>query len=154
MATGADLATRVRAQGDSLLRLLASMDDVAWHRRGAPDDWTPAEVVGHIIEMLPYWSSKGEALRRDPKAAYGRELDDPDRLAGPGMGSRLDVADAGERLAAEVERAAAFLASLTEAELALAITHADGTPETLGIMVERAMATHLEGHVRQLEEMG
>lgn len=153
MGTGAELAERVQAQGENLLRLLASMDDAAWHRRGAPDGWTPAEAVGHIIEMLPYWSAKGEALRRDPSTPYGRELDDPERLAGPGMAAGLTIEEARMRVAAEVSRAAGFLESLTDEELGLAIRHADGTPETLGVMVERAMATHLEGHVEQVAGM-
>ena len=154
MPTGADLAGRVRAQGESLLRLLAPMDETAWTRRADPDEWTPAEVTGHIIEMLPYWSAKGELLRHDPETPYGRELDDPDRLAGAGMGSRLSLGEARTRLAEEVARAAAFLESLTGEELALPITHADGTPETLGVMVERAMATHFEGHVEQVAGLG
>jgi uncharacterized damage-inducible protein DinB len=153
MASGTALAQRVRAQGESLLRLLSAMDDTAWRRRPAPEDWTVAESAGHIIEMLPYWSAKGEALRRDPATPYGRRLDDPDRLAGPGMAAALGLDEARKRVQEEVARAAAFLESLTEEELALPITDADGTPETLGIMVERVMATHLEGHVRQVADL-
>lgn len=153
MATGAELAARIRAQGDHLLRLLASIEESAWTRRTDAEAWTAAEVTGHVIEMLPYWSAKGALLRNDPTAPYGRELDDPDRLAGPGLGETLGIGEARRRVAEEVASASAFLESLTAAELATPITHTDGTPETIGIMVERAMATHLEGHVGQLREL-
>lgn len=153
MTTGTDLAARIRSAGADLLRLLATIDDRSWTRRDEADGWTLAEVTGHALEMLPYWSAKGEMLRHDPTTPYGRELDDPDRLAGPGMADGLSVEEARKRLAQEVERAAAFVESLTAPELATPITDADGEPETLAIMVERTMATHLEGHVRQAREL-
>lgn len=121
-------------------------------------DWGPKEVLAHVAEMAPYWLAQAEAiLAAPPELAepppFGRIATDPARIASIGRDRELP---AGDLLAAIDEGLAdvlARLAALSPAERARRGVHPRLGEMTAEAILERFIVSHLEEHVRQLEEI-
>src|SRR6187431_565858 len=73
-------AERLEATVDELAARLTALPEPSFTRRTGVDDWTAAEVVGHMAELLPYWAGVASAVAAEPGRPLGRALDDPDRM--------------------------------------------------------------------------
>jgi hypothetical protein len=157
-----DLAGRLRDAGTALLGLRGALVagepwPLSEHYGTEPEaSWGPREVLGHVNEMLPYWTDQlGAVLAADPAtpAPFGRVAEDASRLARidadrhKPAGQLLDEIDAGLR------RAGTFVGSLGPAELGRVGVHPRRGELTVGDSLERFLAAHLEDHVAQLREI-
>jgi hypothetical protein len=157
-----ELVSRLRDAGTSILDLRGPLvagepwplSDDWGHTPEA--DWGPREVLGHIDEMLPYWTEQLEAVLAGEPAApvpFGRIATDQSRL------DRIDAdraRPAGEQLdsiAAGLARAEAFVTGLTAPQGARLGRHPTRGDLTVRDSVERFLAAHLEEHVVQLREI-
>jgi hypothetical protein len=157
-----ELINRIRATGRALLDLREplvagepwAMSDNWGHTPEA--DWGPREVLGHVDEMLPYWTDQLEAvLAGDPSGPvpFGRVATDQSRL------DRIDAdraRPAGEQLdsiAAGLARVEAFVAGLSAADGDRLGQHPTRGDLTIRDSVERFFVGHLEEHVVQLREI-
>lgn len=151
MSAAERCAHRIEAQAEALFRRILLAPPSAWHRR-RPGDWSPAMTVAHICEFLPYWASRLPVLAVSPGATWGRDEDDPDRVAGIGLGATLEPPAACERLHRAAEAASAAIRSLTDEQLTVPLRHTSGDPArgTLAGLIEHALCAHLEAHHAQL----
>jgi hypothetical protein len=157
-----ELVSRLRDAGTSILDLRGPLvagepwplSDDWGHTPEA--DWGPREVLGHVDEMLPYWTEQLEAVLAGEPAApvpCGRIATDQSRL------DRIDAdraRPAGEQLdsiTAGLARAEAFVTGLTTADGARLGRHPTRGDLTVRDSVERFLAAHLEEHVVQLREI-
>lgn len=141
---------RIEAQVDELIRMIAATTDERWTHRAAPDDWTAAEVCGHIAEMLPYWGKKATEIAANPGTTYGRDLDDPDRMGGVRSGTKLSRHEAVELVRSAAHEAARAIRSLPAAGWHAEAVHADRGSGTVEELIETVLAAHLESHVEQV----
>ena len=148
-----DLVARVLAARDRLRSLPSGLLD-----RAGPADpetgesWNGRNVLGHVAEMLPFWTSElRRALRGRP---FGRDEE--------GRKHRQDAVDAGParseralRLAVDrgCGRLIAFLERLADEDLKRTITHRDRGPQPLAAALEQVLVGHLEAHLDQLESL-
>ncbi|WP_336624114.1 DinB family protein [Tepidiforma sp.] len=144
----------MEAQAEALRRRIVLAPPGAWQRSG-PGGWSPAMVVGHICEFLPYWASRAVVLAANPGASWGREEDDPDRSAGIQFGASLDQPTACERLDRAAAAASAAIRELTPAQLAVPLQFTGGDPARNSVagLVEHALCRHLESHHAQLRRL-
>ena len=154
-----DLTARLRAAGAALHHLRGPLE--AGEPWPLSDDWGhtpearwgPPEVLGHVNEMLPYWTAELEhVLAGDAATAvpFGRVATDQSRLdrieadrAKP-TGRLLDEIDAG---LAGVE---AFIANLGPGDAERLGSHPTRGEIDVRTSVERFFVTHLEEHIEQL----
>ena len=147
-ATGC--AVRVEAQAEALLRLVVLAPDGAWVRHPSPGDWSAAEITGHVVEMLTYWTVRVPDLVANPGSGYGRDPDDPDRVRGVRDGAVLSRGEAAAAVHRAAREASATLRGLDAAALAVPVIHADRGHETVAVFIEHVLAGHLESHVAQV----
>lgn len=143
---------RVEAQVDELVRIIVAASDERWCRRPSQDAWTGAEVCGHVIEMLPFWAAQAQEIAANPGMRYGRDEQDPRRISGIAGGAALGRHDAVEGLRAAVATTCRTLRTLPDSAWTAEGVSATGGRETVGAMIERALARHLEAHVEQVRE--
>lgn len=149
--TGAvSFAVRIEAQAEALLRMVVLAPDEAWVRRAAASDWSAAEVTGHIVEMLAYWTRRVPDLIANPGSTYGREPDDPGRAQGVRAGAGLSRGEAAAAVHHAAREASAMLRRLDAAALAVPARHTDRGPETVAEVIEHVLAAHMESHVAQV----
>ena len=154
-----DLARRIRDAGTALLDLRDAL--VAGEPWPLSDDWGhtpeaewgPREVLGHLNEMLPYWTDQLElVLAGDPATAvpFGRVATDQSRL------DRIDADRAKpagvlvDEIGRGLDRVLSFLDGLSPADAGRLGAHPTRGAITIRESAERFFVTHLEEHVDQL----
>ena len=142
---------RVAEEMTSLLR----RPDVAWLLRNAPDvdNWSAMQILGHTVEMIPYWMRHVQAMVAAGGTPYrvGRGADAPERLAGIERGAAGDPVEMLRQLEREVRAAAGAIRRMTAEERRRAGVHAKGGTITVAEAVERFIVAHAEEHLAQVQ---
>jgi hypothetical protein len=137
------------------IEALTGRPEVAARLRAAPGEaeWNVLQVLGHLIEMIPYWLNHCRTLiqAQGEPPAFGRTLDSPERLEGVERGNRGDLDALMRELGAEVRAAAAMVRGLTPAERAKAGIHNRRGHITVNEAIESFILTHGEEHVQQIK---
>ena len=142
-------AEQIEAMMDDLAVQLAAAPEEHFTRRATPEDWTAAEVIGHLVEMLPYWARVARDVAATPGSPIGRALDDPDRTGAIAGANTLPRAEALARLRAAAHEAATVLRPLNAADWDVTGMHHVRGVLAVGDLVESLLTRHAEEHVRQ-----
>jgi len=116
-------------------------------------DWGTREVLGHVNEMLPYWTRQLEGvLAGDPSTPvpFGRIATDPARLAGIEVDRRRPIGELLDGIAVGLDQAGGFVAGLTPSDSDRRGLHSTRGELTVLAALERFVVGHLEDHVAQL----
>src|SRR5438067_8437519 len=81
MSTTEEIVAAIEQAGEDYARFIEVQSPEAFHRRPAPEEWTAAELTGHVAESPVTFSAQALKLSRGPGSQLGRSLDDPGRLA-------------------------------------------------------------------------
>ena len=146
---------RIEAQVDELARVIAAATDEHWFRRPGPEEWTAAEVCGHVAEMLPYWAEQAELVAANGGGVpFGRVKSDPARIAAIERDRRDDPDALLDRIDQGVERVLALLDRLSPADLAQTGSHQTRGEMTVARIIDEFIVEHLEEHAEQIERAG
>lgn len=117
-------------------------------------DWNTLQVLGHMVEMLPYWSGQIRRLMEAPGAPppFGRTLEDPGRLAGVEHGATATTAELLSLLQDETRAAAAMIRGLSPEARAKTGIHPRRGEMSVNDIVEQFIIAHAEEHVEQVRE--
>jgi hypothetical protein len=157
-----DLSRRLRDAGDALLGLRGPLvAGEPWplsadYGHTPESDWGPREVLGHVDEMLPYWTDELEmVLAGDPSAPvpFGRVATDQSRLDRIGADREKSVRTLLDEIRVGLDRAHAFFTGLSAEDAARVGLHPSRGEITVGAAIEAFFVGHLEGHVTQLREI-
>jgi uncharacterized damage-inducible protein DinB len=139
---------------DALTRLQSAVDtagEEAW-TTSSDLDWSPAEIVAHVTEMLPYWARQatmvaGASLDAQP---FGRTHDDPGRLAAVVRGRTAEVSEAVRALWDRLDEADRLLATVPPEGRPRRGVHPRRGSMTVDGIVDAFLVDHLEEHVAQV----
>lgn len=138
------------AANDDVQRALENLSPGGWGKGAAQDEWSAAEIVGHMIELEPYWAKVAAAVAQRPGSVAGRPTDDPDRLGGPQTGTRLMPREAAERLTAAGNEAADMLRQIPAGDADKTGRRQDGSTMTVRQIVQQLLVGHAREHAAQL----
>ena len=162
MTNPADSAARLDAAIGSLMalrpRVLAAAPWELAELYGTEDEarWAPPEVLAHVEEMLPFWLGESERILEGSSAApvpFGRVATDTVRIGIIGRDRTLPLRELFARVAADGARLSERLREFDAAELAREGLHPRMGVMAVGDILERFVISHVEDHVRQLEEI-
>ncbi len=146
---------QIRRLDDVTRQLTALLRDpaVARRLRAIPGeaDWSATQILGHMVEMIPFWL--GECRRLIDAAEpprLGRELDQPERLAGVEHGAHGDVEELLRQWQANVATAAETVRSMSPAERAKTGTHLRRGAMSVADVVSLLIVAHAEDHLKQM----
>ena len=158
----ADIHTQSsQAQAQRLVRVyeqvsnLLNQPEVAQRLRSAPGEheWSALQVIGHTVEMIPYWLQHCHALiaATVEPPQFGRTPDAPERLAGVEAVATSDAQQLLDQLKQVVEAAAADIRTMSEFERGKTGIHSSQGQMTVADVVEQLIVGHAEAHVIQVQ---
>ena len=137
----------------SQLTTLLHRPDVARRLRTAPgnDEWSALQVLGHMVEMIPYWLGHCRTLiaAHEPPH-FGRTPDAPERLAAVETDTLKQPEALVSLLEAEIKAAAKTLRQLTPAERRKTGIHVKRGKMTVDEILEQLIVAHAEDHLVQV----
>lgn len=151
--TATDDAVRtIRTNVEVLLRAIGSEDPAA-HARPAAEEWSAVEVLAHVAEFMPFWTSQAVAVakREQDGEPFGRTRDDPGRLAPIAEHGKDNVATATKRVRDALEQAVSNLREIDPARWERTGKTPQGELETVRQIIRTRVIAHLEEHANQAE---
>jgi hypothetical protein len=145
-------ARRLEFVYEQLTTLLVHSDVVRRLRATGDNEWSVMQVLGHIVEMIPYWMGHCRVLiaaTAEPPV-FGRAPDAPERMAGIERGSNGDPQELLGLLNDEVESAARAIREMSAAERSKKGIHIKLGELTVADSVERFIVAHAEEHLEQI----
>ena len=128
MTSNAELIAQIEQIGEEYARFVETLSDEQFHRRPDPNEWSAAEITGHVSEAPLTFAN------------HARRLAD----RGPKEGAEL-VRDG-------VRDACAVLRTIPEDGWSVMGEHSRLGPKSVRELVESSVLCHLRGHLRQARE--
>jgi hypothetical protein len=136
------------------LAALLRQPDVAQRIGRAPDEqaWSALQVIGHMVEMIPYWLHHCQRLiaAGGEPPSFGRTLDAPERLAGVERAATHTPDELLRLLHDETRAAADVIRRFSETELKRKGMHVRLGEMTVAEVVTRFIVAHAEEHLAQV----
>ena len=147
-------AQRLERASDQMAGLLRRPEVAERVRSAGPDEWSAVQVIGHVIELLPYWMGQMQVLVSAEGAppAFGRSLDAPERLEGVAHGAASDPEALLQQMADAVSAAAAGMRAMTTEQRAKKGVHNRRGEATVAEFIEALVVAHVEEHVAQIKQ--
>jgi hypothetical protein len=125
----------------------------------ADDDWDRGHVLGHVAELLPFWTAQVRTVVEDGRTEIGRgEIGWVQRREGIESGHRVGPEELLRRIDAGIDGVLALLDGLRPEDLDRRVTfHTARTgPRAMDLRaaIDELLVGHVEAHVRQLQELG
>jgi hypothetical protein len=138
------------------LSTLLHHPDVVQRLRTAPGDhdWSALQVIGHMVEMIPYWLHHCHLLiaATIEPPQFGRTRDAPERLAGVAWATTSDADELLGQLKAAVAAAAKDIRHMSEGERGKTGVHVRQGKMTVADVVEQLIIGHAEAHLVQVQD--
>ncbi len=149
MATPNELVAALERAGEEYAGFIETQPLEKFHHRPAPEEWTAAELTGHVAEFPATFAAQARRLAQNPGVQLGRSLDDPGRLAAV---ARLAGAGPVEGAAAVrrcVQEALASLREIPPVGWSVRGQHPRLGEVTVVEVAERFIVSHLQEHLEQ-----
>ena len=152
MTSTAELIQAIERAGEEYAAWVETLTDEQFRRRPDPNEWTAAEVTGHVSEAPLTFARHALRLAREGGGKAGRPPSDPDRMAAVARLADRD-ARAGAQLVREgVAEACAVLRQIPDDGWDVTGEHLRMGQLSVRGLVERSVLEHIEGHLRQAQE--
>jgi hypothetical protein len=114
--------------------------------------WSAMQVLGHMVEMIPYWLGHCRTLiaATGEPPVFGRGLDTPERLAGIERGANGNPKELLGLLNVEVNAAALAIRKMSDEERSKRGIHVKLGEMTVAAAVDRFIVAHAEEHLEQI----
>jgi hypothetical protein len=149
---GSALATRLDAAADLLFAEVATApsDCIAW--KPTPDVWSVMEILCHVAEFIPYWTTQTLQIIRHPDGLWGRTHTDTARIDAVNRAGSRTLADVLSSIRTGAGSSAAILSGLTDAELDIEATshNPKWARKPAAFVAEHLVVEHVEKHAGQV----
>jgi fumarylpyruvate hydrolase len=149
---GTSAGVRLQAAAERMLAEVGRLpaDVIRW--QPAWDVWSVMDILCHVQEFIPYWTSQALQVVEHPGEPWGREHGDRDRLAAVTNTSARRLSDVQQAIRRGAAESAAALARLSDAQLS--VEAASRNPR-IGVkpaqfIVDQLLIEHVEKHIGQI----
>jgi hypothetical protein len=151
-----------RRRVESSRRELAGLPRSGWGDLGPPDPetgerWDRGHVLGHLAEMLPFWTGQVRAVLTGATALGRGDEGWARRREGIDGGRDAGVEELVQRVDQGLSGLLGLLAELRDEDLGRAVVYRDGGRSrevTLRTAIEERLVGHVEAHLRQIARLG
>jgi uncharacterized damage-inducible protein DinB len=149
---GQALAARLDTAANGLFTEVANApaEAIAW--KPADDVWSVMEILCHVAEFVPYWTSQTLQVVRQPDGLWGRTHTDTARIDAVNRASSRSLDDVLSSIRTGTASSATILRGLTDAELALEATshNSKWARKPASFIAEQLVVEHVKKHAGQV----
>jgi hypothetical protein len=149
MTQVAELIDAVERTGEQYAEFIEAQTLEAFHFRPGPDEWSAAEITGHVAEFPATFSEQARRLSEQPGLQLGRSLDDPGRVEAVKKLAGAEPLEAAALVRSTVQSALGSLQSIEPAGWQVKGQHRTYGEMTVQQIVQRFVADHLRTHLEQ-----
>jgi len=151
----------LRKREEAVRREYAALPRDGWGEPGPLDEstgerWDRGNVLGHVAEMLPFWTGQARAVLAGAEAMGRDEIGAAQRRMGIDAGREAGEDGLLDRVDAGMAGLLALLDEMSDADLDRELVHRAGDSERrtrLGDEIQGVLVAHLEDHLGQLREL-
>ena len=144
-----ELVASIERSGEEYAGFIEGQSEEAFHRRPAPNEWTAAELTGHVAEFPVTFSEQARRLANSPGLQIGRGLDDPGRLAAVEKLAGAGPAEAAVAVRQGAQQAVGTLRAVPSDRWQVKGQHPRLGELSVAEIVEHFIADHLRDHLEQ-----
>ncbi len=144
-----ELIAALEQEGEAYAVFIETQPEDAFHRRPGPDEWTAAELTGHVAEFPATFADQARRVAAQPGAQIGRGLDDPGRLAAVARLAGAGPVDAAAAVRATVRTAATTLRGIPPEGWQARGQHPRQGELSVTQIVDGLIVRHLREHLDQ-----
>lgn len=147
------LARQVEQAFEQVKNSLKGITEQEMKTPPAPSEWTAAQVLGHVVELGPFWASKARLVAQQGGAIPGRTpAEQQARMAAVERFATEPVSVIQASLRQSQEQCTKAVLGLQDSDLDIPRKRPDGSEMTLRAFIERFIAAHLLEHAKQISE--
>ena len=119
----------------------------------AEDVWSILEILGHVEEIIPYWTAQTMQMIRKPSELWGRDHTNLERKAAVENVAKRDLASVTAGIRAAARDSGKTLGALSDADLAVEATSKNPRwgLKPASFVVEHLLVEHLGKHLGQMQ---
>jgi hypothetical protein len=149
MSSNAELVAAIERAGETYASFVEALTDEQFTRRLDPNEWTAAEITGHVSEAPSTFAGHARRLAAEGGGKAGRPPEDPGRLAAVQRLAGRGPKDGAQLVREGVREACAILRTIPEAGWDVEGDHSRLGKMMVRALVESSIRDHLEGHLAQ-----
>ena len=150
---GEERAARLEAAVATLLERIQGLEGTLLHEEPTEGTWSVMKILGHVSEVLPYWSRVAAEVAEKPGGTVGRPEDDPDRMAAVERFTDTTLDEVLPTIQTGLAEATARLRAMPADGWGQTARHASYGEVTAGQIIDRFLIGHIEGHTRQVQDV-
>ncbi len=149
---GALAAAQLRLSADEILGEAQRLPPEMIHWVPAEGVWSVMDILCHIREFVPFWTSETVRVASGSGEQWGRNHADPDRLAAVRNTAGLQPGDVAVDIREAVRRSADTLSRLSDADLAAEAISMNPRwgMKPASFIVDDLLVDHLRKHLGQI----
>ncbi|MBU9723190.1 MULTISPECIES: DinB family protein [Bacillaceae] len=138
---------------DGIVNRVKQLSDDEIHYKPAEDVWSVIEIIGHVEEVITYWTKELIRVIQDPDTSWGRGLQDEARLSAVANAPKRQVADILEGIEKARNDANDRWSEVSDKDLELQAPHRNPKfgVKPMSFLVEHFITDHLKNHLGQIE---
>jgi hypothetical protein len=152
MTTTAELIAAIERVGDEYATWVATLTEEQFRRRPDPNEWTAAEITGHVSEAPLTFARHALRLAQEGGGKAGRPPSDPDRLAAVTRLADRGPQDGAQLVREGVAEACAILQSIPADGWTVMGEHSRMGEISVRGLAEASILEHLRAHLQQAKE--
>jgi uncharacterized damage-inducible protein DinB len=145
-------AARLEAAADAMLTEVASLpsDLITW--KPADDVWSIMEILCHVAEFVPYWTSQTLQIVRRPEDQWGRNHTDTARLDAVQRAGSRSLSEVTTAIRTGVQKSAAEIREFRDADLAIEAMSRNPrwARKPASFIIDHLLIEHVEKHLSQI----
>ena len=142
---------RLRSTVEQLLSRVEQLPHDVLYREPQPGEWPVMSTLAHLSELLPYWAQQAASIAQTPGLAFGRALDDPDRLGAIEHHGRDTLGQSVVRVRTSLEQSLSTLRAIPPDAWSHAGEHPRRGRMTVADVVDAFLLEHAQEHAAQIE---
>src|SRR5262249_32621564 len=150
--SAAELAARLEAAADAMLTEVAGLSSGLVDWKPAEDVWSIMEILCHVSEFVPYWTSQALQIMRRPDDPWWRDHTNTARLDAVRQGESRPLSEVLAEIHAGVQHSAAEIRGSRDADLAIEAMSRNPrwARKPASFIVDHLLVEHVEKHLGQI----